>query len=133
MNIQICNVRSILIIISLVLSLSNKINGQGSFVISKVFYDTDEWVVKDTYLGHHLSGDLLNTPGGLTEYGTDLGRYVHRADIDGSSGICVKLKKNGSWNKITCPGPKAEKLIRENGNYYYSYLVSMSIICLQVE
>ena len=94
------------------------VNGQGSFVINKVFYDTDEWVVKDTYLGHHLSGDLLNKPGGLTEYGTNLGKYVHRADIDGSSGICVKLKENGSWMKITCPGPKAEKLIDRNGNYH---------------
>ena len=117
MNIRTCNVSSSCIIFSLVFVFSQKVDGQGSFVISKVFYGTDEWVVKDTYLGHHLSGDLLNNPGGLTEYGTDLGRYVHRSDIDGSSGICVKLKKNGSWNKITCPGPKAEKLIDKNGNY----------------
>ena len=106
-----CNIIISFLTILVFSILCEKADCQGSFVINKVFYDTEEWVVKDTYLGHHLSGDLLNKPGKLTEYGTDLGRYVHRADIDGSSGICVKLKENGSWQKITCPGPKAEKLI----------------------
>merc|ERR1711962_845370 len=109
---------SFLLMIIFLLIFVDEGNCQGSFILNKVFYDTDEWVVKDTYLGHHLSGDLLNKPGGLTKYGTDLGRYVYRSDIDGSTGICVKLKENGSWRKITCPGPKAEKLIDgENSKY----------------
>ena len=103
--------------IIIVLMFAGEAHCQGSFILSKVFYDTEEWVVKDTYLGHHLSGDLLNKPGSLTKYGTDLGRYVHRTDIDGSNGICVKLKENGSWHKITCPGPKIEKLIDGNGDH----------------
>jgi hypothetical protein len=101
----------------LILSLSNQGHSQGGFIINQVFHDADEWVVKETYLGHKLSGELLNTPGGLTEYGTELGNYVHNRDIDGSHGICVKLNKNGSWNKIRCPGPKTEKLIDNQGGH----------------
>ena len=119
-----CNIIISFLTILVFSILCEKADCQGSFVINKVFYDTEEWVVKDTYLGHHLSGDLLNKPGKLTEYGTDLGRYVHRADIDGSSGICVKLKENGSWQKITCPGPKAEKLIDNQSEGNHSKLIS---------
>ena len=100
----------------LIITFPSKIESQGSFIINQVFHDADEWVIKETYLGHRLSGDLLNSPGGATEYGTELGNYVHRADLDGSSGICVKLSKNGSWRKIRCTGPKSEKLVDGAGN-----------------
>ena len=117
---------SSLVTIIIFLIFADKGHCQGSFILNKVFYDTEEWVVKDTYLGHHLSGDLLNKPGGLTKYGTDLGRYVHRSDIDGTSGICVKLKANGSWRKITCPGPKTEKLTDGNGDHNYFLLIKIT-------
>ena len=103
----------------LILLFSNQAYSQGGFIINQVFHDADEWVVKETYLAHELSGELLNTPGGLTEYGTELGKYVHNRDIDGSNGICVKLNKNGSWNKIRCPGPKTERLIDNEGRHKY--------------
>ena len=97
----------------LTITFPRKIDAQGGFIINQVFHDADEWVIKETYLGHRLSGDLLNSPGRATEYGTELGNYVHRADLDGSSGI---LNKNGSWRKIRCTGPKAEKLVDGAGN-----------------
>ena len=102
----------------LIITFPRIIDSQGSFIINQVFHDADEWVIKETYLGHRLSGDLLNSPGRATEYGTELGDYVHRADLDGSSGICVKLSKNGSWRKIRCTGPKSEKLVDDAGKVY---------------
>ena len=120
------NDRTFLVMIIIFAIFAGEAHCQGSFILNKVFYDTDEWVVKDTYLGHHLSGDLLNKPGGLTKYGTDLGRYVHRTDIDGTNGICVKLKENGSWHKIRCPGPKAEKLIDGNVDHRNLKLIQIT-------
>ena len=99
----------------LILSFPRDGNSQGGFIINTVFHEADEWVIKDTYLGHRLSGQLLNNPGHETKYGTDLGKYVDRQDLDGSRGICVKLNKNGAWSKIRCPGPKAERLVDSKG------------------
>ena len=84
----------------LLLSFSKNGQFQGSFIISKIFPVTEEWVVKNNNLGHQLSGDLLNSPGSSTSYGTDLGNYIHRKGFDASRGICVKLHANGSWNQI---------------------------------
>ena len=122
MSVLVANFRKLFNAI-LILSLLNQAYSQGSFVINQVFHDAEEWVVKETYLDHKLSGELLNAPGGLTKYGTELGNYVHNRDIDGSRGICVKLNKNGSWNKIRCPGPKTERLIDNGGRHkYISYI-----------
>ena len=103
-----------------ILSFPRKGNSQGSFIISGVIHEADEWVIKETYLGHRLSGQLLNPAGKETQYGTELGNYADQTDLDGSRGICVKLKKNGSWNKIRCPGPKAERLVENTGTMYVS-------------
>ena len=111
----------------LIITFPRIIDSQGSFIINQVFHDADEWVIKETYLGHRLSGDLLNSPGGATQYGTELGNYIHRADLDGSSGICVKLNKNGSWRKIRCTGPKSEKLVDGAGNAD-TYLLSSIVL-----
>ena len=113
------------ICVSLILSFLHQGHSQGGFIINKVFHDADEWVVEETYLDHKLSGELRNSPGGLTEYGTDLGKYVHNQDIDGSIGICVKLKKNGSWHKIRCPGPVSERLVDTAGRKLDSSGVSL--------
>ena len=66
MAVEYCNIILSFITILVFSILFENADCQGSFVINKVFYDTEEWVVKDTYLGHHLSGDLLNKPGELS-------------------------------------------------------------------
>ena len=103
---------------------------QGSFIIRNVVHHADEWIIKEKSLGHSLSGQLLNRPGKATRYGTDLGNYVHRNDLDGSKGICVKLNQNGSWHKIRCQGPIYERLIDNKGGSFSSSKICVPCIYL---
>ena len=100
----------------LLLTFPQKGEFQGGFIISKVFHDADEWVVQEKSLDRQLSGQLLNPPGKLTEFGTELGNYVHKEGLEGLNGVCVKLNRNGSWEHIPCPGPRFARLIDSPGN-----------------